>query len=154
MTFFAIARALGAGLSTLVARNIIRAIPFFDIMTFSACGAYIVYSAAVKPSNLSDGYYKSLLKWSRGFTDASLARIYRLPGDRFISCQEAGIHSGQSCTTHAVKDFFQSLLPFASLYLPIHLTPILVFRRQILIERYKLIKRLGMVVTLKLFVII
>ncbi|XP_041354239.1 uncharacterized protein LOC121372054 [Gigantopelta aegis] len=136
MTFFAIARALGAGLSTLVARETIPAIPFFDIMTFSACGAYIVYSAAVKPSNLSEGYYRSLLKWSRGFTDASLARIYRLPGDRFISCQEAGMHS-DTCTKHALKDFFQSLLPFASLYLPIHLTPILVFRRKLLIERPK-----------------
>jgi hypothetical protein len=39
---------------------------------------------------------------------------------------------------HAIKDFFLSIPAFAKLYFPIHVTPIIIFRRKLLVQRYVL----------------
>jgi hypothetical protein len=54
-----------------------------------------------------------------------------------LTCNEVGIHK-DGCMKHAIKDFFQSIPAFAKLYFPIHVTPIIIFRRKLLVQRYVL----------------
>ena len=133
---FAIARAFGALVSTLIARGKLKEIPHSDTMLFCVCCALLVYCTALNPQLLFTGYYYSILKWSRDYTDAKLNTLFRQQGPKFLTCQEVGLHK-DDCTRHALKDFVQSFPVFAKLYLPIHVTPILVFRRKLIIERYE-----------------
>lgn len=124
---FAIARAFGAILSTLVKRGLLPSVPYSETAMFSACTAFLVYCTALKPQYLFTGYYRSVLKWSRDYTDPTLTTLFRNPGNKFLTCAEAGLHS-DSCTYHAMRDLIQSIPPFAKLYLPIHMAPIIFFQ--------------------------
>ncbi|KAK6166026.1 hypothetical protein SNE40_022815 [Patella caerulea] len=131
---FAIARALGSGLTTLVKRGHLTRIPYCETISFCLSCAFLVYCTALEPNLLSKGYYYSILKWSRDYTDANLTLLFRKPAESFISCQAAGLHQ-ESCTNHAFKDFCLSFPAFAKLYLPIHATPMLLFRRKLLFQK-------------------
>jgi hypothetical protein len=65
LAFFVTARALGAGVSTMVARDVIRVIPHAEALSFSACSAALLSCVCLYPHLLPHGYYKSVLKWSR-----------------------------------------------------------------------------------------
>ncbi|KAH9489152.1 hypothetical protein Btru_052328 [Bulinus truncatus] len=134
VVFFTLARALGAGVSTLVARDIVGAVPFFEVAMFSFCTSIILYCVSLRPNLINPGYYKSILKWSRDYTDGKLTTLFRTPGTKFVTCAESGLHQG-NCMHHRLVDFIHSLPGFAKLYLPIHLTPVLVFKRNVLLER-------------------
>ncbi|XP_062617210.1 uncharacterized protein LOC134278915 [Saccostrea cucullata] len=137
---FAISRAIGALISTLVAREKIPEIPYSETMSFCCCCAFLVYCTALNPQLLNTGYYFSVLKWSRDYTDKKLRVLFREPGDRFLTCQEAGLHKDQ-CLRHAIVDWVKSFPAFAKLYFPIHVAPVVVFRRKLLLERpYRVIK--------------
>lgn len=133
---FAIARAIGAMVTTLVKRGIVPAVPYSETALFCSCTSFLVYCTALKPQYLFTGYYRSVLKWSRDYSDQKLKILFREPGAHFLTCAEAGLHE-QSCTYHAFKDFLQSLPPFAKLYLPIHMAPIIFFNHKRLIKRPK-----------------
>ncbi|RUS78406.1 hypothetical protein EGW08_013820 [Elysia chlorotica] len=148
LAFFTLSRALGAGISTLVTRGFLNHIPFFEVGVFSACVSLIVHCTAMAPQYLNRGYYMSIIKWSRDYTDERLTRAFREPGPRFLTCAEIGLHEG-SCTKHRVTDLLQSLSGFAKLYLPIHLIPVLIFKRGLLLKRpffvlYSLSKNLAL----------
>ncbi|GFN84621.1 mitochondrial import inner membrane translocase subunit tim17/tim22/tim23 family protein isoform 2 [Plakobranchus ocellatus] len=134
LAFFTLSRALGAAVSTLVTRGHLRNIPYFEVGVFSACVSLIVYCTAMAPQYLNRGYYRSIIKWSRDYTDAKMTRAFRESGPRFLTCAEIGLHEG-SCTIHRLKDLLHSLSGFAKLYLPIHVAPILVFKRSLLLKR-------------------
>lgn len=135
VTLFAIARAFGALISTLVTRGQIPYIQFSETALFSLCCGFLVYAVALNPQLLYTGYYYSVLKWSRDYTDKKLNVLFRNPGPKFLTCSEVGLHE-DSCTRHAFKDFFQSIPAFAKLYFPIHVTPVVIFRRKLLLERW------------------
>lgn len=132
---FAIARAVGAMVTTLVKRGVIPAVPHSETALFCSCTSFLVYCTALKPQYLFTGYYRSVLKWSRDYTDQKLKLLFREPGNTFLTCGEAGLHD-HNCTYHAFKDFLQSLPPFAKLYLPIHMAPIIFFRYKQFLKRY------------------
>ncbi|KAK0042759.1 hypothetical protein Bpfe_027822 [Biomphalaria pfeifferi] len=134
LAFFTLARALGAIVSTLVTRGVLVAIPFFEVAIFSLCTSIILYCVALKPDFLNPGYYKSILKWSRDYTDENLSILFRMPAKHFLTCQDAGLHQG-NCTQQRLNDLIKSLPGFAKLYLPIHMTPVIVFKRKVLFER-------------------
>ena len=131
---FTIARALGALISTLVKRNVLPYIPYFEAYCFGACSSFLVYCLGLQPQYLLTGYYRSVLKWSRDYTDEKLVKVFREPATRYLTCSDVGLHSG-SCERHAIVDFLQSLPSFAKLYLPIHLAPFIFFRYKVLIKR-------------------
>ena len=137
MCLFAIARALGALVSTLVVREKIPGVPFGETISFCLGCSILVYCVSLKPQLLFSGYYRSVLKWSRDYTDVKLNTVFRQPGDKFLTCQEVGLHQ-DSCLYHAIKDFFLSMPAFAKIYFPIHITPILVFRRKLLLKKWVL----------------
>lgn len=137
---FAIARAFGALISTLVVREKIPMIPYSETVLFCLCCAFLVYCTALKPQLLFKGYYYSVLKWSRDYTDKKLDVLFRKPSDRFLTCNEVGLHT-DSCTKHAMKDFIYSFPAFAKLYLPIHVAPVIIFRRNLLLQRPKRVIR-------------
>ncbi|XP_012935165.1 uncharacterized protein LOC101854933 [Aplysia californica] len=134
VTFFTVARALGALVSTLVARGHLGTLPFLEVWVFCACVSVIVYCTALKPQYLTPGYYRSIVKWSRDYSDEKLEKLFRVQGDRFLTCEEAGLHEGP-CVRQRFEDCLRSLPGFAKLYLPIHLTPVLLFKRKVLKER-------------------
>lgn len=134
LTLFITARALGAGATTLVARGLVKGIPHAEILVFCAECALAVTGVACYPSLLPRGYYLSVLKWSRDYTEATTSALFRIPGSCFVTCSEAGLHEG-SCTAHALRDFLRSFPSFAKLYLPIHLTPVVLFKRNLLKKR-------------------
>lgn len=134
VTLFALARAFGALVSTLVTRGRIPYIQYSETALFSLCCGFLVYAVALNPQLLYKGYYYSVLKWSRDYTDKKLNKLFRDPGTKFLTCAEVGLHEN-TCTRHAIADFFQSIPAFAKLYLPIHLTPIVIFRRKLLLEK-------------------
>ncbi|KAL8568832.1 hypothetical protein ACOMHN_035595 [Nucella lapillus] len=134
LTFFTTARALGAGVVTLVSRGLVRPIPHAETLAFCTCCAALTTCVAIFPKLLPAGYYHSVLKWSRDYSHPVLEKLFRVPGERFLTCQEAGLH-GDTCTKHALLDLFRSLPSFAKLYLPIHLAPVLVFKRDVLKKR-------------------
>ncbi|VDI38316.1 Hypothetical predicted protein [Mytilus galloprovincialis] len=136
VTLFAIARAFGALISTLVVRGKIPYIEYSETLLFCLCCGFLVYAVALNPRLLFTGYYYSVLKWSRDYTDQKLNTLFRNPGEKFLTCSEVGLHK-DSCTKHAIKDFFHSIPAFAKLYFPIHLTPVVIFRRKLLLERPK-----------------
>lgn len=131
---FAISRAIGALISTLVAREKIPEIPYSETAFFCLCCAFLVYCTALNPQLLNSGYYHSVLKWSRDYTDKKLQKLFREPGDRFLTCQEVGLHK-DNCFRHAVLDWAKSFPAFAKLYFPIHVAPVVIFRRKILLEQ-------------------
>jgi len=131
---FAIARAFGAIVSTLVKREVVPFIPYSETALFSLCTGFLVYCTALKPQYLLPGYYRSVLKWSRDYTDPKLTKLFREPGASFLTCADVHLHK-QSCERHAVMDFWKSFLPFAKLYLPIHLAPIVLMRLRSLKKR-------------------
>lgn len=133
---FALARAIGAMVTTLVKRGVIPPIPHSETALFCTCTSFLVYCTALKPQYLFTGYYRSVLKWSRDYTDRKLKLLFREPGNKFLTCAEAQLHD-HSCTYHAFKDFIQSLPPFAKLYLPIHMAPIIFFRYKQFLKRPK-----------------
>ena len=132
---FAIARAVGAMVTTLVKRGVLPSVPYSETALFCWCTSFLVYCTALKPQYLFTGYYKSVLKWSRDYTDDKLKRLFRNPGPEFLTCAEAGLHDG-SCTVHAMKDLAQSIPPFAKLYLPIHLAPVIFFKYKQFFKRW------------------
>lgn len=125
--FFTAARALGAGVTTLVTRGVVPHVPHAETLTFCVCCGALLTCVTNFSHLLPQSYYHSVVKWSRDYTDAILNVLFRTPGDRFLACSEAGLHTG-TCTRHAVEDFLRSLPGFAKLYLPIHLVPILLFK--------------------------
>ncbi|KAK3589354.1 hypothetical protein CHS0354_009998 [Potamilus streckersoni] len=131
---FAIARAIGALLSTLVKRDKIPIIPHTDTLFFCACCSLLVYCNALKPQYLFEGYYRSVLKWSRDYTDKKLHSLFRATNDHFVTCNEVGLHK-DTCTMHAIKDVLWSFPAFAKLYIPIHVTPVLVFRQKLVWQK-------------------
>lgn len=135
-TLFAVSRAFGALVSTLVTREKVPEIPYSETLLFCLCCGFLVHCVALRPDLLHKGYYYSVLKWSRDYNDKTLQKLFRDTGDRFLTCQEAGLHS-DSCTKHAFKDMILSIPSFAKLYLPIHLAPIVIFRRKLVIKRPK-----------------
>ncbi|XP_021376856.1 uncharacterized protein LOC110465398 [Mizuhopecten yessoensis] len=135
-TLFAVSRAFGALVSTLVTREKIPEIPYSETLLFSVCCGFLVHCVALRPDLLHKGYYYSVLKWSRDYKDKTLQILFRDSGDRFLTCQEVGLHS-DSCTKHAFKDMIFSIPAFAKLYLPIHLAPVIIFRRKLVIEKPK-----------------
>ncbi|XP_033741255.1 uncharacterized protein LOC117328034 [Pecten maximus] len=137
-TLFAVSRAFGALISTLVTREKIPEIPYSETLLFSVCCGFLVHCVALRPDLLHKGYYYSVLKWSRDYNDKTLQKLFRDSGDRFLSCQEAGLHS-DSCTKHAFKDMIYSIPSFAKLYLPIHLAPIIIFRHKLVVKRPKVV---------------
>ncbi|RUS78408.1 hypothetical protein EGW08_013822, partial [Elysia chlorotica] len=134
LTFFTLSRSMKAVLSTLVTRGYLQDIPFFDVGVFCACESIIVYCTAMAPQYLDPGYYRALLRWTRDLTDEKLTLAFRKPGPRYLNCAETGLHEG-SCFQHRVKDLFLSLYGFAKLYLPIHLMPILLYKRALFCKR-------------------
>lgn len=134
LSLFTISRALGALVSTLITRGQIPFIAHGDTLMFCLSCAFLVYCTALRPHLLPKGYYYSVLKWSRDYTDDKLNQLFRIPGEKFLSCNEVGLHT-DSCTSHALIDLIQSWPVFAKLYLPIHLAPVLVFRRKLLVNR-------------------
>ncbi|XP_060077144.1 uncharacterized protein LOC132556719 [Ylistrum balloti] len=139
-TLFAVSRAFGALVSTLVTREKIPEIPYSETMLFSLCCGFLVHCVALRPDLLQKGYYYSVLKWSRDYNDKILQTLFRDSGDRFLGCQEAGLHP-DSCTKHAFKDMIFSIPSFAKLYLPIHIAPIVIFRWKLIVKRPKSILR-------------
>lgn len=131
---FAISRAIGALISTLVAREKIPEIPYSETVSFCSCCAFLVYCTALNPQLLNTGYYFSVLKWSRDYTDKKLQVLFREPGERFLTCQDVGLHK-DNCFRHAVVDWVKSFPAFAKLYFPIHVAPVVIFRRALLLER-------------------
>ncbi|CAL1546335.1 unnamed protein product [Lymnaea stagnalis] len=77
LAFFTLSRALGASLSTLVTRGVVYAVPCFEVAIFCLCTSLIVYCVSLKPHYLNTGYYRSILKWSRDFTDKNLNYLHR-----------------------------------------------------------------------------
>ena len=131
---FAIARSVGALVTTLVKRKHLPAIPFSETVLFSSCTAFLVYCNALKPQYLFPGYYRSVLKWSRDYTDQKLTRLFREPNTKFLTCADVGLHQ-KSCEKHAVLDFLQSFSGFAKLYLPIHAAPFVFFKYKAVFKR-------------------
>ena len=131
---FAIARAVGALVSTLVRRGYLPDIPFSETYLFGICGSFLVYCNALKPQYLFPGYYRSVLKWSRDYTDQKLSKLFREPNTKFLTCADVGLHP-DSCEKHAVKDFLQSIPGFVKLYLPIHVAPFIFFKHRMLFKR-------------------
>ncbi|WAR08281.1 hypothetical protein MAR_018239 [Mya arenaria] len=111
---FAIARAIGAMISTLVKRGLLPSVPYSETALFCSCTSFLVYCTALQPQYLFTGYYKSVLKWSRDYTDEKLKKLFREHGDTFLTCADVGLHD-QNCTIHAAIDFAQSIPPFAKL---------------------------------------
>lgn len=136
VTLFAIARAFGGLISTMVVRGKLPQIEYSETALFCLCSSFILYAAILDPKLLFTGYYYSILKWSRDYTEKKLNIVFRVPGDQFLTCKEVGIHQ-DGCMKHAIKDFFQSIPAFAKLYFPIHVTPIIIFRRKLLVQRPK-----------------
>lgn len=134
LALFATARALGAGVTTLVARDVVSPVPHAETLAFCTCCAVLVTCVALYPHLLPAGYYKSVLKWSRDYTDPILTELFRKPGDHFLACHDVGLHEG-TCTEHAIHDFVRSLPAFAKLYIPIHLAPVLIFKRHMIKKR-------------------
>ena len=134
LAFFAAARALGAGATTLVARDLSPSIPHAETVAFCTCCAVLLSCVSLYPELLPPGYYHSVVKWSRDYTDPILTRLFRTPGERFLTCQEGGLHEG-TCTSHALEDLLRSLPAFAKLYFPIHLAPVLLVKRHLLKNR-------------------
>ncbi|XP_064618329.1 uncharacterized protein LOC135482329 [Liolophura sinensis] len=134
LSLFTISRALGALVSTLITRGQIPSIVHGDTLLFCLSCSFLVYCTALRPHLLPKGYYYSVLKWSRDYTDDNLNQLFRVPGEKFLTCNEVGLHT-DSCTSHALRDLIQSWPMFAKLYLPIHLAPVLIFRHKLLINR-------------------
>lgn len=124
---FAIARAIGAIISTFVKRGFLPSVPYSETAMFCSVTSLMIYCAALKPQYLFTGYYRSIMKWSRDYTDAKLTKLFRIPGNEFLTCAEVGLHQ-DSCTYHAMRDFLQSIPSFAKLYFPIHMAPIIFFQ--------------------------
>lgn len=72
---FAISRAIGALISTLVAREKIPEIPYSETAFFCLCCAFLIYCTALNPQLLNSGYYHSVLKWSRDYTDKKTTKV-------------------------------------------------------------------------------
>ena len=121
----------------MVVRRKLRQIEYSETALFCLCCSFLLYAVSLDPKLLFTGYYYSVLKWSRDYTDKKLNILFRVPGDKFLTCNEVGIHK-DGCMKHAIKDFFQSIPAFAKLYFPIHVTPIIIFRRKLLVQRYVL----------------
>lgn len=134
---FAIARAIGAIICTLVKRELLPSVPYSETAMFSAVTGLLVYCTALKPQYLFTGYYRSVMKWSRDYTDEKLTKLFRTPGNQFLSCAEVGLHQ-DSCAYHSVRDFIQSVPPFAKLYFTIHMAPIIFFQHKQFVKRFVL----------------
>lgn len=134
VALFAIARACGALANTLVTRKILSPIPYGSTWLFCICCAFLLHSVALKPQLLMSGYYYSVLKWSRDYTDKKLKILFRDHSSKFLSCSEVGLHP-DSCSYHAVRDWLQSWPGFAKLYMSIHIAPVILFRRKLVMER-------------------
>ena len=131
---FAIARAFGAILSTLVKRGLLPSVPYSETALFSALTGFLVYCTSINPQYLFTGYYRSILKWSRDYTDSKLTTLFRDSGSRFLTCAEVGLHQ-DSCTYHALQDLVLSIPSFAKLYLPIHMAPTIFFNYKLIYRR-------------------
>lgn len=137
VTLFAIARAFGGLISTMVVRGKLPQIEYSETALFCLCSSFLLYAVSLQPKLLFTGYYYSVLKWSRDYTDQKLNILFRDTGDKFLTCNEVGLHK-DGCMKHAIKDFFYSIPAFAKLYMPIHVAPIIIFRRKLLFQRYVL----------------
>lgn len=122
----------------MVVRGKLPQIEYSETALFCLCCSFLLYAVVLDPKLLFTGYYYSILKWSRDYTEKKLNIVFRVPGDQFLTCKEVGIHK-DGCMKHAIKDFFQSIPAFAKLYFPIHVTPIIIFRRKLLVQRYVLL---------------
>lgn len=131
---FALARAIGALISTLVRRNLLPDIPYSETILYGACSSFLVYCTALKPEYLFPGYYRSVLKWSHDYTDQKLTKLFREPNTMFMKCEDVGLHPG-NCEKHAAIDFLRSVPGFAKLYLPIHVAPFIFFKYRVLFKR-------------------
>ena len=134
IAFFAAARALGAGATTLVTRGHVTSVPHAETVAFCVCCAVLLPCVCLHPQLLPTGYYRSVVRWSRAYSEPILTRLFRTPEERFLTCQEVGLHEG-TCASHALLDLVRGLPFFARLYFPIHLAPVLLFKRSMLKNR-------------------
>lgn len=134
LALFVFARAVGSLLSTLARRKIIPTVPHFPVIVFSICAGFLVHCITLNRELIQAGYLKSLLQWTRNYNVNVLDKLFVTKGDKFISCQEVGLHK-ESCTHYAIRDFIMSLPAFAKLYFPIHLVPVLIFKRKMFLKR-------------------
>ncbi|XP_078571983.1 transmembrane protein 135-like [Branchiostoma floridae x Branchiostoma japonicum] len=133
IALFLLARAAGAFMSTWVKRGRLPRVRHLDTLVFCLCTGFIVYAAALDPELLPDGYYRSILRWSRGWTDKGLAETLRREGTAFVPC-DVHMHPG-SCHVYTLKDTLRSWPSFFKMYLPINLVPVLLFKYKELISR-------------------
>jgi hypothetical protein len=84
VTLFAIARAFGGLISTMVVRRKLRQIEYSETALFCLCCSFLLYAVSLDPKLLFTGYYYSVLKWSRDYTDKKLNILFRVPGDKFL----------------------------------------------------------------------
>ncbi|XP_013416683.1 uncharacterized protein LOC106178162 isoform X2 [Lingula anatina] len=136
IALFALARAVGVLADAANRQGVVRPIPHGYTTLFCLCCSFMVYCTALKPQLLQKGYYYSVLKWSRDYTNSNLEKVFRKQGSVFVSCARGEIHDN-TCTRHAFLDLLQSWPGFAKLYLPIHVAPILLFKRKLLRQQPK-----------------
>lgn len=133
LSLFIVARALGALILTLHRRGLLPTVPHFVVLTFGLCQSFIIYSTVHCPVLLPTGYYRSILSWSRYFTDDKLKLFFRNPSTQFLPCN-AGLHSGP-CHLFAIRDFFQSLVLYVKIYVSIYSLPLVLFRTKTLLTK-------------------
>ncbi|KAI8506896.1 hypothetical protein Bbelb_153350 [Branchiostoma belcheri] len=133
IALFLLARAANAFFSTLVRRGHVPRVRHCDTAVFCLCTGFIVYAAALDPELLPVGYYRSILRWSRGWTDKGLAHTLRRTGTEFVPC-DLHMHPG-SCHAYTLKDTLRSWPSFFKMYLPINLVPVLLFKYKQLLSR-------------------
>ncbi|CAG5118558.1 unnamed protein product [Candidula unifasciata] len=134
LAFFTLSRALGSGISTLVRKGILPAVPFFEVGVFCACGSLLAYCVSSAPSYMNQSYYRTLLKWMRDYSPEKFHRLFVEPGDRFLTCQETGVHE-PTCLYHAVLAYLYSLPGLAKIYLPVYLIPVFLFKRATVMDK-------------------
>ncbi|ETW01921.1 hypothetical protein, variant 5 [Aphanomyces invadans] len=112
-------------------------------MLFALANGPIIYAAAYTPSYLPKSYYNFIIhagnlshhgtdyvlrRRHRGDIDASTGRVVA-----FTPCQPH-FHR-ESCVAHAVKDWItDGVVRAARLYVPVHFTPLLLFKRRQLVS--------------------
>jgi hypothetical protein len=113
----------------LTAEKILPQWKYSSEFLFALSNAFIIYAAVVDPSLLPKGYYNWIMKMGAlnhlGLEYAVRASL-RGEVDHFRRCQPH-FHM-ESCTTHAIKEWFLGFGRAIQIYLPVHFLPAILFR--------------------------
>ncbi|WAR08282.1 hypothetical protein MAR_018240 [Mya arenaria] len=91
-------------------RGLLPSVPYSETALFCSCTSFFVYCTGLQPQYIFTGCYKSVLKWSRDYTDVKPKILFTEHGDTFLTCADVGLHD-KNCTVHAGTDFAQSIPP-------------------------------------------